>query len=144
VSSIAEMLVVCGPGEESGIDLLNAWCLARQHPDRPQTFKPIRTDGAGGAKVFTSQVLACAGNYFPWRELAEAFPSFPWRLPELTVLVIKFEVECLRVIRATRKPMVSSHEAARALLAVQRNGENHKLLAVVDVFVAQRQVEDGL
>ena len=65
------------------LEKFHAWC--REHAPR-QGFLPLDTETAGGPKVFTETVLACAGNYFPWRELLEAMPSFGWE--ERTTLVV--------------------------------------------------------
>lgn len=69
---------------------MNTWC--RKHADG-QEFKQITIarDATGGSKVFTTDVYACAGNYFPWEELIEALPSFGWDdySAETTVLIVK-------------------------------------------------------
>ena len=60
---------------------------------RPQPV-PDRDEFAGGHKVFTTRIYACAGNYFPWSELLVALPKFRWRNSYeagITIVLVKYE-----------------------------------------------------
>jgi hypothetical protein len=70
--------------------------------EHPQPVPVSTGDGrvpyfTGGHKVFTKDIYVCAGNFFRWEELVEAFPSFGWGKgewspdAELTVLLIQYE-----------------------------------------------------
>lgn len=89
MSSITEMVIVTAFGEEEAMARLNAWCVEHD-TERHQTFERLNTEAAGGFKVFTSNVWAMAGNYFPWFDLAKALPDFAWLSPEDVVLVVRY------------------------------------------------------
>lgn len=74
MSHITDMVLLTNEGPESEIiKRLNAWC--REHGDN-QAFERITATNAGGRKVFCTNVYACAGNFFPWRDLLGAFRTF--------------------------------------------------------------------
>lgn len=59
-----DMLLFASDAEDAAIGRLNAWCAAHddRYPDDPQQFRPLATDVAGGAKVFTCDVWARSGR----------------------------------------------------------------------------------
>ena len=76
MSVITDMILLTNEPEMSQpVRALQAWC--RENADG-QEFRELSTEAAGGAKIFTRHVFACAGNYFPWRELIAALPTFGW------------------------------------------------------------------
>jgi len=82
-------MIIIGTGsslDDHAVAKLNSWC--DEHADG-QRFEPIDMHGAGGHKVFTDAVFACAGNYFPVHELLKAFETFGWQLAERVVLVVR-------------------------------------------------------
>ncbi len=90
MSVITDMVIFTTFDEADAMGRLNEW-----HADGDDTrcwFTRLDTDAAGGPKVFTSGVWAMAGNYFPHRELIEAFPTFGWRSPAEVVLVVGYEL----------------------------------------------------
>lgn len=95
MSSIVDMVILCpGTGAEDGLAALKAWCI--EHAETGDFFKEAPVHGhAGGRKVFCTRVFALAGNYFPWRELLDAFPTFPWGsyVAETTMLAVLHENE---------------------------------------------------
>lgn len=81
----------------TSVQALNDWC--KKHADG-QTFKTVYDPDnsvdrqrTGGTKVFCDYVYALCGNYFPYRELMNAFRTFGWHeyLKETTVLIIRHE-----------------------------------------------------
>lgn len=89
MSSRTDMVVITGGYEDEAIAKLNAWCAANDH--REQQFEQLNTDAAGGSKVFTKQVWAMAGNYFPYEKLGAAFPGFGWRYPDDAIMIVNDE-----------------------------------------------------
>jgi hypothetical protein len=89
MSSITDMIIFTSLPEHAAMGRLNAWCA--EHDARQQQFQLLDGDQAGGAKVFTCDVWAMAGNYFPHRDLREAFPSFGWIYPESVILIVDDE-----------------------------------------------------
>jgi hypothetical protein len=83
-------VLIADEADGDAIDRLNAWCLVAD-AGREQRFGSLDTEAAGGTKVFTPKVLAMAGNYFRWRELAESLPSFGWRFPSAVALCVDAE-----------------------------------------------------
>jgi hypothetical protein len=91
MSVITDMLVLTNAEPNSKpIVALNAWC--KEHADG-EVFQLIHADKAGGGKVFTRRIYACAASHFPWRELVEAFPTFGWGpyVKEISALVLENE-----------------------------------------------------
>jgi hypothetical protein len=92
-------MVIYACDDDEAMARLNAWCV--EHDDREQQFERLDTDAAGGTKVFTSQVWAMAGNYFPAEQLEDAFGSFGWLYPYDAVLLINdVHSDGTRVVRA--------------------------------------------
>ncbi len=87
MSSITKMVIYIGFRDEAAMARLNAWC-AEHDTDREQQFEKLNMDAAGGMKVFTGQVWAMAGNYFPAEDLVEAFGSFGWLCPDDAILIV--------------------------------------------------------
>jgi len=100
MSSITDMVIFTEIGDEEAMARLNAWCVEHD-TERHQKFERLDAHPAGGWKVFTPQVWAMAGNYFPWWELAEALPTFGWLTPATVVLVCQYHGDGVaRVFRA--------------------------------------------
>lgn len=97
MSSITDIIITCSVSENEAIEDIHRWCRDHNRCD-DQQFGRLDTKPAGGNKVFTTQVWAMAGNYFPWRELSEAFPKFRWNLPELAVMVMAHESDLVVVV----------------------------------------------
>ncbi len=87
MSSITDMVIFAGAMDDEAMARLNAWCAERD-TERGQQFRKLDVDAAGGVKVFTSDVWAMAGNYFPYEDLVEALPTFGWMYPEDIVLLV--------------------------------------------------------
>lgn len=101
MSSITRMVIYTAYDDEA-MGRLNAWCAERD--ERRQQFEPLNMDAAGGFKVFTSQVWAMAGNYFPHEDLIDAFPSFDWRYPQAAVLIVDdSHTDTCQIIRARER-----------------------------------------
>lgn len=83
VSHIVKMVICTYFEEDRAMAQLNQWC--RENDGRGQQFEQLGTETAGGTKVYTGQVWAMAGNYFPHEKLAEAFPTFDWLFPVVLV-----------------------------------------------------------
>lgn len=99
MSTISQMVLFTLGWDDEAVARLNEWCAAND--ERGQQFQELNADAAGGTKVFTSKVWAMAGNYFRHEMLAEVLPSFGWRYPHHTVLIVNYEHdECSRVYRA--------------------------------------------
>lgn len=93
-------MVIYTACDDEAMAKLNAWC-AEHDTDRQQRFERLDVDAAGGVKVFTCEVWAMAGNYFPYEGLVEVFPSFGWRYPEDAILIVDdAHVNGSQVIRA--------------------------------------------
>lgn len=116
MSHITDMLLLTN--EEPGsvpVRALNAWC--KQHADG-QVFKRLKIErnAPGGHKVFTTEVYACAGNFFPWEKLLEVLPSFGWdsHSAEITALILQDEaVERWIAVHADGRLVAPSHDANR-------------------------------
>lgn len=91
MSVITNMVLVVGISDKETVGQVNAWCAL--HDVREQQFAPLDESAAGGVKVFTGEVWAMAGNFFPWQELAAALGSFGWLDPDRVVLVVDHEHE---------------------------------------------------
>ena len=91
MSLITDMVLTTWHDDEA-VARLNAWC-AEHDTQRQQQFAKLNTDAAGGLKVFTGDIWAMAGNYFPWWELTQVFGSFGWYNPEKAVLIVEPEGE---------------------------------------------------
>lgn len=132
MSVVTDMLLLSLEELDSlAVRRLNEWCKKNA---AGQTFKQIDTKGAGGCKVFTTNVYACAGNYFPWRELLKALPSFGWDddfEASLSVLILQPEnAERWYAVDATGKPVHQSEIAARA---ARRAGEPRKDGQIIEI-----------
>lgn len=98
MSVITDMVLFTEGWDDEAVARLNAWCA--ENDSRGQQFQPLDVDAASGVKVFTSKVWAMAGNHFRHEELAAALPSFGWRYPHHTILIVNYEHdECARVYR---------------------------------------------
>lgn len=101
--SVITDLVIFSTHDEDAMDRVNAWCV--EHDHRQHQFAKLDTDAAGGGKVFTDDVWAMAGNYFPHEDLVEALPSFGWRYPQNVVLIVDHEHDDeVRVYRVKNTP----------------------------------------
>lgn len=77
MSVITDMLLLTNEEPESKpLRALHAWC--EEHAEGQRFNRIDIGKQGGGRKVFCTRVYACAGNYFPWRELLEALPTFGW------------------------------------------------------------------
>lgn len=107
MSVITDLLLFTplAPDGPDPIVALNEWCDAHAHGQR---FSELETGKAGGDKVFTNRVFACAGNYFPLTEFLEAFGSnvFGWN-----------EYDAARTI------CIVDHENADEVRAIRADGE---------------------
>ncbi len=104
MSTITDMVLFTEGYDDEAVARLNAWC-ADDDTERQQQFQRLDTDAAGGSKVFTSQVWAMAGNYVRYEVLGELLPTFGWKYPHHTVLVVNYQHdECARVYRAAPEP----------------------------------------
>jgi len=100
VSHVSSMVVTCSAIEEDedgGLPALHDWCASLERPVR---FGTLDDDPAVcQSKAMQVLILACAANYFDEDALVEAFPRFPWLLPEDAVLVIHPEHGGTRIVR---------------------------------------------
>jgi len=103
MSTITDLLILTPlvPEGPDPIDAVNAWCV--EHA-AGQSFGELSTDGAGGHKVFTNRVFACAGNYFPLTEFLEAFASnaFGWSAYDAAGTICIVDHEHADEVRAVR------------------------------------------
>lgn len=99
--SVITDMVIFSTHDDDAMERVNAWCA--EHDHRQQQFVRLDTDAAGGYKVFTDDVWAMSGNYFPHEDLVDALPSFGWRYPENVVLIVDYEHDdAVRVYRAKK------------------------------------------
>jgi hypothetical protein len=94
MSHITDMLVLTGEEPDSKpIKALNAWCEEHANGQVFNLISEKQIEKAGGCKVFTTELYACAGNYFPWEKLIEVFHTFGWGpyTEEVTALILKNE-----------------------------------------------------
>jgi hypothetical protein len=93
MSIITNMLLVSmSTREDRAISRMHEW-IGGQAQAEGQGFQLLSPHEAGGHKVMSLEIRACAGNHFPWRELVAALPSFGWRDPKGTILLIDHESE---------------------------------------------------
>jgi len=98
MSLVTDMVLYTAGNEPDAMRRLNEWCT--EADDRHQQFAQLDEEAAGGDKVFTGEVWAMAGNYFPHADLADALPGFGWRYPRRVVLIIDPEDGDIHVVRA--------------------------------------------
>jgi hypothetical protein len=81
MSLITEMVIYLPNSEDLAMSQLNRFS---QEIDsvRHQVFELIPTGNAGGSKLFTGDIWAMAGNYYPVEDLINKIPSFSWTYPE--------------------------------------------------------------
>jgi len=94
MSHITDMLLLTNEEPNSKpILALNAWCGKRAAGQMFKLISEKQTEKAGGGKVFTTKIYACAGNFFPWDDLIDALPKFGWTsyAAETTALVLQDE-----------------------------------------------------
>lgn len=91
MSSTTDLLLMTGLDENDAIKRLNEWCVANDDREQEFTQVDMYADSVGGYKAFASRVWAMGANHFPWWELAEALPTFGWRMPVGVVLLIRHE-----------------------------------------------------
>ena len=72
---------------ETEIAPLNEWLLEHD-PERQQQFREISMEGAGGTKVYTSDVWAAAFNYMPFDLIGKLRDPATWGTAVLLVAVI--------------------------------------------------------
>jgi hypothetical protein len=84
MSSITDVLVVTGLGDDDGITRVNAWLAEHDLPHRQQ-LKEITLENAGGVKVSCVRLWAAAFNYLDIDGLAGAVSAAPWDVPASVV-----------------------------------------------------------